>query len=114
MSDTIARGEVWFVDFSPTRGREQSGIRPALVVSWDRFNKGPADLAVVLPMTSTARGVPLHVEINPPEGGVTLRSFIKCEDVRSVAKERFQRRCGAVSPQTIALVEDRLRMLLDL
>ena len=45
---------------------------------------------------------------------VKAKSFIKCEDVRSVAKERLSRRWGKVSGGTLAAVEDRLRILLGL
>ena len=109
-----SRGEVWLVDLSPTKGREQSGRRPGLVVSVDLFNHGPAGLVVLLPISTVAKGVPLHVQVNPPEGGLKQRSFVKCEDVRSVAKERLSRRVGAVSPHTMDGVEDRLRILLNL
>ncbi len=109
-----SRGEVWLVDLNPTRGHEPAGVRPGLVVSVDPFNHGPAGLVVLLPLTSVAKGIPFHVEINPPEGGVKVRSFIKCEDVRSVAKERLSRRWGKVSASTLATVEDRLRILLGL
>jgi mRNA interferase MazF len=47
------RGEIWLAGLRPTRGREQSGRRPVLVLSVDFFNAGPADLVVVLPLTST-------------------------------------------------------------
>lgn len=113
MADPL-RGEVWYVDLNPTRGHEQQGSRPALVVSTDRFNKGPAELVVVVPITGTERGVPLHVPIEPPEGGVKKRSFAKCEDVRSVSKERLTKRWGQVSRSTMATVEDRLRILFEL
>ena len=83
------RGDIWTVDLDPTRGHEQAGRRPALVISVDLFNQGPADLVVVLPITSKAKGVPLHVGITPPEGGVRMPSYIKCEDIRSVSKQRF-------------------------
>ena len=109
-----SRGEVWLVDLSPTKGHEQSGRRPGLVVSVDLFNHGPAGLVVLLPISTVAKGVPLHVQVNPPEGGLKQRSFVKCEDVRSVAKERLSRRVGAVSPHTMDGVEDRLRILLNL
>lgn len=109
-----SRGEVWLVDLSPTKGHEQSGRRPGLVVSVDLFNHGPAGLVVLLPISTVAKGVPLHVQVNPPEGGLKQRSFVKSEDVRSVAKERLLRRVGAVSPHTMDAVEDRLRILLDL
>ena len=110
-----SRGEVWFVDLSePPKGHEQAGNRPALVVSVDKFNHGPADLVVVMPMSKAAKGIPLHVEIDPPEGGVTMRSFIKCEAIRSIAKVRLVRLMGRVSDKTIAAVEDRMKILLDL
>ena len=109
-----SRGEIWLVDLNPTRGHEQSGVRPALVVSVDTFNHGPAGLAVVLPVTSRGKGIALHVSVDPPEAGLTMRSFIKAEDVRSVAVERLTRRLGQVSRATMDQVEDRLRILLDL
>jgi len=84
------------------------------VVSVDPFNHGPAGLVVLLPLTSVAKAIPLHVEVNPPEGGLNVRSFVKCEDVRSVAKERLSQRWGKVSEATLGAVEDRLRILLGL
>lgn len=109
-----SRGEVWLVDLHPSRGHEQTGVRPGLVVSVDPFNHGPAGLVVLLPITSVSKGIPFHVELRPPEGGVKTKSYIKCEDVRSLAKERLARRWGKVSSTTLAAVEDRLRILLGL
>jgi len=109
-----ARGEVWLADLNPTRGHEQSGRRPVLVVSEDLFNRGPAGLAVVLPMTSTVRGVPSRLPIAPPEGGVRNRSAVLCEGILSVSVERLVVRWGAVDRRTMEAVEDRLRILLRL
>lgn len=113
MSDP-QRGEVWNVNLDPTKGREQRGTRPALVVSHNTFNCGAAELVVVVPLTSTFRGIPLHVRIVSPEGGLKNPSFAKIEDVRSVSKERLMKRLGTVSAATQAQVSDRLRILLDL
>jgi mRNA interferase MazF len=85
-----------------------------LVVSVDTFNHGPAELVVVLPITTTARGIPFHVPLRPPEGGVRRPSFIKCEDIRSIAREHLITSWGSVSVSTMRAVEDRLRILLDL
>jgi mRNA interferase MazF len=109
-----ARGEVWLAELSPTRGHEQSGRRPVLVVSEDLFNRGPAGLVIVLPLTSKWRGVPSHVPLDPPEGGVEHRSAVLCEAVRSVSAERLTVRRGVVERRTMAAVEDRLRILLRL
>lgn len=108
------RGEVWSVDLNPTRGHEPAGKRPALVVSTDPFNHGPASLVVVAPLTTREKGVPLHVPVTPPEGGLKQPSFIKCEDVRSVSQERLIHRWGRVAPKTLAAVASRLRLLLEL
>jgi mRNA interferase MazF len=111
---TVSRGEIWLVGLDPTKGREQAGMRPALVVSVDIFNQGAAELVVVIPITSKAKGIPLHVEVSPPEGGLTMTSFVKCEDVRSISKSRLVRHLGRVANDTIESVEDRLRVLLGL
>lgn len=109
-----SRGEVWLVNLNPARGHEQAGTRPGLIVSVDPFNHGPAGLVVLLPLTTKAKGIPFHVPVVPSETGLNQESFIKCEDVRSVSKERLGRRLGKVSPEALAAVEDRLRILLNL
>ena len=109
-----SRGDVWFVNFDPILGREPAGTRPALVLSVDKFNHGPAGLVVVLPITSKNKGQPLHVPVNPPEGGLTLPGFVKIDDIRSVSKQRCKQFLGEVSARTMAEVEKRVRILLKL
>jgi mRNA interferase MazF len=109
-----SRGEVWDLDFDPTVGHEQAGARPALILSVDIFNEGPAELVVVVPLTRTPRKVRWHVRVQPPEGGLVAESFIQCENVRSVSKRRIKRLRGRVSENTLAAVEDRVRILLGL
>jgi mRNA interferase MazF len=96
------------------RGREQAGTRPVVIVSVDGFNQSSAELVIAVPLTSRQRRVRTHVEILPPEGGLTVASYIKCEDVRSISPERLIRRMGNVSPATLSEIELRLRFLLGL
>jgi len=109
-----ARGEIWFADLNPTRGREQRGARPVLVVSADPLNAGPAQLVIVVPLTTTDRNIPVHVRIEPPNGGVRDVSYAMCEAVRSISKDRLDRRWGTVDAETMRRVDDRLRIVLDL
>lgn len=85
-----------------------------MVLSVDAFNRGPARLVIIAPLTTTARRVASHVALSPPEGGLDRPSFIMCEAVRSISTERLGRRLGMVNPDTIEAVEDRLRVLLGL
>jgi mRNA interferase MazF len=109
-----ARGQVWLIDLNPTRGHEQAGTRPGLIVSVDPFNQTALGLTVVVPITSQTKDSPLHVRIDPPEGGLQHISFAKCEDVRSVSRERLSRPLGRVTPAVLRQVEDRLRLVLGL
>ena len=109
------RGEIWLADLNPIRGHEQAGTRPVLVISTNRFNHGPAGLVFVLPLTRTDRRIPIHVPLDPPEGGVSARRYILCDALRSIANDRFGA-CpwGAVSAATLRKVEDNLRILMEL
>lgn len=98
----------------PGDSYEQAGRRPCLVISVDLFNQGASGLIVVLPITSKEKGIPFHIALEPPEGGLKVRSFIKCEDVRSISVERLEKRWGTVSSVTLVAVEDRLRILMGL
>ena len=85
-----------------------------LIVSAGDLNAGPAELVIALPITSTHRAVPWHAPVDPPEGGLRVPSFIKCEDIRSISKQRLGRRRGVVSNDTMAHVGFILQTLLDL
>lgn len=109
-----ARGEIWVADLNPVRGHEQGGLRPVIVISADIYNSGPAGLVVVLPLTKTYRGIPLHVCIKPPEGGIKSTSTILCDAVRSISKDRLVKKWGTVSPSVMKNIGDRMRILLEL
>ncbi len=110
-----SRGEVWLAE--PPRllqGREQTGRRPVLVVSADQINHGPAGLSVVIPFTTRDRGLPLHIAVDPPEGGLSEHSVLMTEQIHAADHQRFAQLLGRVSDQTLQQVEDRLRIVLDL
>lgn len=98
-------GDVWDVDFNPKMGNEQGGIRPALVVSVAGFNEIPHRLRIVVPITSTDKGLSNQVRVAPPEGGLTRPSVLMCEQVKSQSLARFKRKRGAVAAETLDTVQ---------
>ena len=85
---TPKQGDIVFVDFSPQKGHEQTGKRPALVVSRTIFN-GKTGLALVCPITTKNNGFPLHIPL--PERMHT-KGFVLTEHIRSIdsqAREAF-------------------------
>ena len=114
MEHAPARGDVWHIDPELVRGHEQGRPRPAVVVSADEFNMGPSTLVIVCLMTTSDRRIPSHVRIDPPEGGLREASFVLCEQVRTISTKRLISRFGALTPRSMAAIDERLRILLDL
>jgi mRNA interferase MazF len=110
----LARGEIWDADLNPPLGHEQGGTRPVLIVSVDAFHQGHSGLAIVVPISTKDKRVRSEVPVGPGEGGLKVRSFIKCEAVRSISTQRLFSHWGVVSPRTMSDVEDRLRILMNL
>ena len=108
-------GDIVWINFDPQAGHEQAGRRPALIVSVDAFNRGKAGLVFIVPLTTRFRGLPTHVEVNPPAGGVREESWARCEDLRSISVERLVGGpLGVVPVEALGAVEERLRLLLQL
>ncbi len=75
------RGDIVWLSFTPQSGHEQSGRRPALVISPQEYN-GKTDLAIFCPITSQVKGYPFEVKI-PDDleiNGVILSDQIKSLD----------------------------------
>ena len=83
------RGDVVRVRLDPVEGSEQAGERPALVISSDVINRhSPVILIASITSKKTERAFPFEVLIEPPEGGLTLRSKVLLMQLRSVDKKR--------------------------
>jgi mRNA interferase MazF len=108
------RGELWLADLNPTRGREQAGRRPVLVLSVDAYNGGPSDLVIVLAVTTTLRTLPTQVPISRAESDLDRPSAVLCDQLRSIARERLLHRIGALQGPKLQMVEDAVRILLGL
>jgi mRNA interferase MazF len=69
----------------------------------------------VLPITSKPRKtLPSRIRIAPPEGGLRIESWVICEQVRTLSKQRVSTRLGMVTSATMRNVSDVVRLLLDL
>ena len=108
------RGEVWLVDFGEPVGREQSGRRPAVVVSSDLLNESAAGVIVVIPVTTAYRNLPSHIEIDRAESGLDEVSYAKCEDIKSVSEQRLITRLGAAGDEVMFQAARALGFLLEL
>ena len=105
-------GDLIWTEFDPTRGREQAGRRPALVISSATFTKNTG-LAVVCPITSRVRPFPTSVVLprDLPISGEVLTSHIRSIDTLA----RPIRYAGAAVPREVAqLVRAKLNAFITM
>ncbi len=103
------RGDIVWLDFNPQAGHEQTGRRPALVVSPQSYN-GKVGLALMCPITSKMKGYPFEVSLPPTVGvaGVVLADQVKSLDWQ-VRKAEF---VCKVPPEVTQEVLAKIRVLI--
>lgn len=104
-------GDIVWVDFAPTTGREQSGRRPALVVANRVYLELVDELAVVVPLTTRDRGWENHVEVGAE---LPARSWAMTEQVRTVDRRRIGGLIAGADDETMDAVRVWLVDFLDL
>jgi mRNA interferase MazF len=101
------RGEIWLIDWNPGRGSEQLGKRPALVIQTDAANSNPRYPNTIV-LTLSTKGLPVatHVQLEPDSSnGLRETSWVKCEQVLTISKERLLQKWGQVSTRDLVRVE---------
>lgn len=119
----IGRGNIYFVDLSPTKGREQSGRRPVLVVSTDAINRQPLVVTVVVgtDAKNVARDYPVNVRASAVETGLPHDTVFLCFQIRSLDPNRFTHPpmqqpvpAGRMPPARMAEIETAMRLVLEM
>ncbi len=75
----VKQGDIIKLNFNPTKGHEQAGYRPAIVISNNFFNK-KTNLAIVCPITNTEKNFPLHFKLE----NTKTKGFVLCQHIKSV------------------------------
>ncbi len=116
MSPEARRGDLFWLDWSPGRGSEQAGQRPALVVQTDAANCVERYTnTIVVAISTSGKPVPFHVRIQPDDGnGLRDVSFAKCEQIMTVSRDRLDGRLGCLSAADMNRVDYALCKVLGL
>jgi mRNA interferase MazF len=103
----ILRGEIRWADLNPTRGSEQAGLRPVLILSHDIFNdRSGTVIAVAITSQPQRAGFPLTLELLSPV--LPKQSWVKISQIRTLAVERIGKQIALASPEELALVIEGL------
>jgi mRNA-degrading endonuclease toxin of MazEF toxin-antitoxin module len=108
---SLRAGHLVWVDLSPTRGREQGGVRPAVVLTDLEFHRRN-DTAIICPITSNMRPWPTKVLL---PAGSAANGAILVDQIRVLDRAtRGFRIIGRVPDSILAEVRGRLMSILDL
>lgn len=119
----ISRGQIYFVNLDPTRGHEQAGRRPVLVVSADAINRQPLVVTVVVGTKSSniPRDYPTNVRVTARETGLPYDTLFLCFQLRSLDPSRFleprtrkPNLAGNMPPSRMTEVDEALKLSLGL
>ncbi len=107
----ILRGEVRWANLDPTRGREQAGLRPVLIVSQDVFNdRSGTVIAMALTSQRQRAGFPLTLELK--SASLPKLSWVKISQIRTLSVERIGKRLAKVSAEELAVVIEGLNEII--
>ena len=107
----ILRGDIWWAELNPVRGREQAGTRPVLIISHNVFNERSGTvIALAITSQQPAAGFPLTLEIASIE--LPKRSWIKISQIRTLSVGRLGARIARASEEELARALDGLNEIL--
>ena len=107
----ILRGEIYWADLDPTKGREQAGQRPVLILSQDVFNERSGTvIAMAITSQPQKAGFPLTLELS--DSALPRRSWAKISQIRTLSTERLGKRITRLSEKDLDLVIEGLNEIL--
>ena len=109
------RGDVYLVSFDPAVGHEIRKTRPAVVIQNDVSNRySPIVIIAAISSQFLDPPLPREVVIEPSESGLSLRSAVILNQIRSVDRRRLRKRVGRISPGAMRRVDQALKISLGL
>lgn len=108
----IKQGEIYEVYLDPVKGSEQAGRRPAVVISGNLANDN-LNTVIICPLTSKLKNY--HGNLILKAGypyGLPKKSEVMTIHIRSIAKERLQKRLGTINPKELSQIKETLVKIL--
>ena len=107
----ILRGDIYWADLDPTRGHEQSGRRPVLILSQDVFNaRSGTVIAVALTSQPQKAGFPLTLELSSVS--LPKKAWVKISQIRTLSVKRLGKRIGKASTEELDIVIEGLNEII--
>ncbi|MFD2529011.1 type II toxin-antitoxin system PemK/MazF family toxin [Polaribacter marinaquae] len=108
----MKQGEIWELYLNPTKGSEQSGRRPAVIISGNMLNKH-LQVVIVCPLTTSVKNYKGNLVLEPSEiNGLSKTSEVLTFHVRSVSKTRLDKKIGKIPLKDVEVIKKTLNDIL--
>lgn len=108
----MKQGEIWYTNLNPTKGSEQSGFRPVLIISGNLLNQY-AEVLICVPLTTKIKNYHGNLILVPSDtNGLKETSEALTLHVRSISKSRLKQRLGKISSDELQQVLNCVHELL--
>ncbi len=108
----MKQGEIWYVNLDPTKGSEQAGYRPVVIVSGNLLNTY-LNVVIAFPLTTSIKNYKGDIILEPDEqNGLKTTSEILTFHIRSISKERFKKRIGKITGEQLSELINNLNEIL--
>jgi len=108
----MKQGEIWYANLNPSKGSEQSGLRPLVIISGNLLNEH-LKVVITCPLTTKVKNYKGNVVLQPnKKNKLTQSSEILTFHIRSVSKDRLLRKVGEISNQELNSVKQGLNDIL--
>ncbi len=108
----ILRGDIRWADLQPTRGNEQAGKRPVLILSQNVFNERSGTvIAIALTSKAQRAGFPLTFELSSKR--LPKKSWVKISQIRTLSTLRIGKKLGEAEPEELSKIVQGLNEILE-
>ena len=107
----ILRGDIYWADLNPVRGREQAGKRPVLIISHNIFNaRSGTVIAMAITSQQPTAGFPLAFELQNQD--LPKKSWVKISQIRTLSVERLDNKITQLPPEVVDNIVDGLNEII--
>ena len=108
----ILRGDIYWADLNPTKGHEQAGVRPVVIISHDVFNnKSGTVIAMAITSQPPRAGFPLTYELK--SGELHKKSWVKISQVRTISTSRLDNKGGQVDSEELDIIVEGMNEIIS-
>ncbi len=114
MPRDVKRGEIYWVDWSPGRGSEQTGVRPALIIQNNTGNRVSPTTIVASMSTAPEKPFPFLVRVTAKESGLRQYGAVNLAQILTIDKTCLGDKCGQLSSQKMLEVDEAIKVSLGI